>query len=67
MRAGTQKQVRTVLRYAELKGWDISDTKKGWMLRSPDGVTSYTVHVTLSDWRATRNAMAFIERHSPPE
>ncbi len=36
------------IRHAERQGWRADETKKGWMLKSPDGVTQVLIHGTPS-------------------
>lgn len=43
-------------------GWQAVPTRKGAMLRSPDGITQILVHHTPSDRRAMKNARAQLRR-----
>jgi hypothetical protein len=46
-----------LVRKAEKQGWRVRETKSGWMLFSPDGVTKVSVHKTPSDHRWHRNTI----------
>jgi hypothetical protein len=57
----TQEHVR-LINYLEPQGVTVTRTTKGLLFRFPDSST-YTIHWTQSDWRATRNFRANVRAH----
>lgn len=53
---------RRLITAATASGWRAVPTRKGAMLRSPDGVTQILVHHTPSDRRPMKNARAQLRR-----
>jgi len=45
-RRASQKETRDLLAYAVDRGWSVVDTKNGWVLRAPDGVSTLCVHTS---------------------
>jgi len=58
----TPAALRALIGAATRVGWRAVPTRKGFMLRSPDGTTQVLVHQSPSDWRALRNARAQLRR-----
>ncbi len=51
-----------LVRHAERQGWRAEETKKGWVLKSPDGITQVLIHGTPSDVNWHRNAIRLMRR-----
>jgi hypothetical protein len=57
------KDLRAVLKAAVEQGWRVEETKKGWMLRSPDPAQgTVAIHKTPSDVRAIYKTIAQLRR-----
>lgn len=51
-----------LVRHAERQGWRADETKKGWMLKAPDGETQVLIHSTPSDVNWHRQAIRLMRR-----
>jgi hypothetical protein len=58
----TPAGLRALIDAATRVGWRAMPTRKGFLLRSPDGVTQVLVHRSPSDHRAVKNARAQLRR-----
>jgi len=58
----TPAALRALIGAALAAGWRTVPTRKGFMLRSPDGTTQVLLHQSPSDWRAMKNARAQLRR-----
>ena len=57
------KDLKAVLKAAVEQGWRVQETKKGWMLQSPDPAQgAVAVHKTPSDVRAIHKTIAQLRR-----
>jgi hypothetical protein len=61
-RQHTPAGLRALIGAATQVGWRAVPTRKGFMLRSPDGTSQVLVHHSPSDWRAIHNARAQLRR-----
>jgi len=57
MMSSTSKQIRDLLKEAERQGWTVDERRKGYLLKSPDGVTMVSLHKTPSDHRWLQNTL----------
>lgn len=58
-----KKLARPLIRQAERQGWRVKDLSHGgWMLFSPDGETSVTIHDSASCAHWYANAVALMKR-----
>lgn len=58
----TLKRTKIILASLEEQGARICESKKGWLIFFPDGVSSMTMHKTNSDHRAETNMRARVKR-----
>ena len=60
-----------LVRHAERQGWRAVPTRKGWMLKAPDGTTQVLIHGTPSDVNWFKQAIRQMRRGGfvwpPPE
>lgn len=53
---------REILKELDSQNIEYVPTKKGWLIKSPDGKGLVTIHGTPSDHRALKNAVADLRR-----
>lgn len=51
------------MKEAEEQGFQVKETKKGWLIHTPNGQGSVTIHRTPSDHHAPKNARARLRRY----
>jgi hypothetical protein len=57
------KDLKAVVKAAVEQGWRVEETKKGWMLQSPDPTQgAVAIHKTPSDVRAIHKTIAQLRR-----
>lgn len=63
MRYIAKKSVKKLIKLAESQGWDVKQTKKGWMFYPPDKSKQLVlIHNTESDKNALPNTIARLKR-----
>lgn len=57
------RELQQLIRKCEDQGWRVKETRSGWILLSPNGVDTASVHKTPSDHRADKNFLAKLKRY----